>query len=444
MASYCFTVKNTFIDIQEVGTLSQQSQPRCSSVPRSVRLCRDEVAISSCEGKLSMLVPVPLSFHQSDVSTDAHTEDSQCSESGHKTSGSGSMDDWCTEASPASTVCAPCDSMKPPGVFFQSPTPHTSLGGQRQALSAKAAAYQPQAVAEDPDPDVKNYEIGFAEVVTQAWHTLSNSDDIASAEITGDASGWTLTIKPCGGDEWQTDSMMTLAKEALLAAAADSKNIYVMGYCAPKPFTVSAQGFHATLGAMENASAACWHYFKKGFCRHGDKCRTEHPICQVPVQVFVESAHFDSQPRTISEFVNEVENLATTVSAALEECAHCFQVETYKAIDGQGWTVEVTPREECQAHSEYLLSVAKSTLFSDSNSSNSVYIMGYGVKPFISKSEGFVTMVGNMRDPSKACWDMYSKAKCTRDCICKWEHPTCYMPINVVMKKAASTTCVAR
>lgn len=451
MTLYRFTVKNTFIDIDD-GEKSALPQPRCSSVPPSVRMCRDvnpEEFASVCDGKLTVPVPMPLSLHQSDASTDAHTEHSTtCSECG------------LSDVSPASNAleqqepfseCYPCGSAAtagmqgPPGVFLQPVTALspcvTASPAQRARLNSKASAYQPvQALAEPEDPAKENYKLCFAEVVNQAWQTVSDSEEVASAEVYENATGWTLTIKPHGADEWQTDSLMTFAKEALLEAAANSRNIYVMGYCAPKPFTMRAQGFQATLGAMENATAACWHYYKKGFCRHGDKCRTQHPDIQVPVQVLIESAHFNSYPRTVSDFKNEVAQLATTVSAKLADCKHAIHVETYKASDGQGWTVEVTPAEESNAHKEYLLTLAKSSLFSDSDSSNSVYIMGYAVKPFISKSDGFVTMVGNMRDASKACWDLYSKGMCTRDCLCKWEHPTCYMPIDVVIKPI-STLC---
>jgi len=422
MAMYHFTVKNTFIDIGEDRVLAQ---PRCSSVPPSVRLCRKEELASVCDGKLIMPVPMPLSFYQSDASTDAHTEHSTtCSECGF------------SDSSPVSTAWKQeAFAQGPPGILMQSVTP-LAPPRQRSPLNVKASAFQPQFVPEKTEKD--GYEHSFTEVVQQVRQIISDSEQVAHAEVSEDASGWTLTIKPCGADEWQSESLMTLAKEALLDAASSSRNIYVMGYCAPKPFTMRAQGFQATLGAMESASGACWHYFKKGFCRHGDDCRTQHPAEQVSVQVLVESAHFNSSPHTISEFKTEVADLATAVSATLGDCAHAFHAETYKAIDGQGWTVEVTPTEDCKAQREYLLTLAKTTLFNDSESSNSVYITGYAVKPFISKADGFVTMVGNMRDASKACWDLYSKGMCSRDCLCKWQHPNCYMPINVVIKDAAS------
>merc|ERR1719446_970756 len=80
--------------------------------------------------------------------------------------------------------------------------------------------------------------------------------------------------------------------------------------------------------------------------------------------------------------------------------------------------------------------------------------MGYAAMPFISKSQGFIAVLGDMQDESRAwgfiavlgdmqdesraCWDFYTKGVCSRECVCRWEHPECLMPINVVIKKRGS------
>jgi len=251
---------------------------------------------------------------------------------------------------------------------------------------------------------------------------------------------WCLIVRPVASSN---ADCIALAKEALLEAASKSKCIYLMGYSSPKPFTMQPQGFQATLGAMENAKSACWHIFKKGFCRHGANCCKQHPACEMPVHVLVESACLNSCTRFIGAFKQEIAEIAMAVTATLQACDYTDTVETVKDDCTQGWTIEVMPKEELKPHKDYLLTLAKNTMFSATSRSKTAYIMGYGTKPFVSKANGFVAMLGDMQDESRTCWDFYSKGVCTRDCECRWEHPECLMPINVVIKERSSMKCSA-
>jgi hypothetical protein len=235
--------------------------------------------------------------------------------------------------------------------------------------------------------------------------------------------------------------MITMAKGTLVEAASKSKGVFVMGYCAPKPYIMQPQGFEATLGVMDNPKMACWHLFKKGFCRHGPGCIKQHPLCKVPVRVLIQGVHLNSNPQFIRSFKQEVADLAMTMChsllAKLGDNTCVDQVEAVKENDGQGWTIEVTSKEESSPYKEYVLGLAKSALFSTTSVSDTVYILGYAAQPFVSKSQGFVAILGDMQDDTQACWDMYSKGKCSRDCVCRWQHPECYMPINVIFKEEA-------
>jgi len=199
------------------------------------------------------------------------------------------------------------------------------------------------------------------------------------------------------------------------------------------------QGFEATLAAMENARNACYHIFKKGFCRHGDQCSKQHPVCQQTVQVVVENSSFDGcGVRFVKAFRQEVTALAMMITATLGGCAYADNVEARENKGCIGWTIEVTPKEEMKMQREYFLTLAQNALFGATKDSNTVYIMGYAAKPFFSKPNGFVTILGDMQDESRACWDLYSKGFCTRDCACRWEHPECFMPLNIVIKERST------
>jgi len=253
-----------------------------------------------------------------------------------------------------------------------------------------------------------------------------------------DADGWSVIIQPKGTCESQsqTELLMTLAQKALQDAADQSKCIYVMGYCGGKPFNMRAQGFEAKLGAMRSASSACWHIYKKGFCRHQESCNKQHPACQVPVRFLVEGVQLNSCTRFAGAFKQVVADLALKVTTQLEESPYVELVAAFKDKNCPGWTIELTPKDELTAATEeYLLTLAKNALFSASRNEDILYIMGLSAKPFTSKAHGFVTIIGDMQDDTKVCWDLYSKGMCTRDHACRWEHPECLMPLNVVVKE---------
>lgn len=207
-----------------------------------------------------------------------------------------------------------------------------------------------------------------------------------------------------------------------------------MGYCSPRPFLMQPQGFEATLAAMDSKTNACWHIFKRGFCRHGAECAKQHPVVQLPVRVVVENGQFDSCARVAGEFKQEVADLTMVVSAALGKCAYADKVEAFKDKDSQGWTIEVTLKQGMAMHKNYLLALAKTALYSATNNSGTVYIMGYAAKPFHPSARGVMAMLGSMQDESIACWDLYSKGACRHDRTCCFAHPECMEPFNIAVQ----------
>lgn len=379
----------------------------------------------------------------SDVSTDVQTDGSTCSESGLKTPTN--FDDYClpepfdlAEFKVSSSAAHGWAWDVPTQKAWCPPPPAFESSSVVPRLNSKACAFKPQTLSEAPAREHYNWKRAFVEAITCAKKALKASEHVANVEISEDGDGWSIVIQPHAQGEnadWQTECLLKLAKDVLLEAASKSKNIYLLGYCSPKPFTMQPQGFEATLAAMESPVSACWHVFKKGFCRHGDQCSKSHPACEVPVRVLVESVEFNCSTSFLSVFKQEVANLTMAVIATLGECAYTDKVEAFKDKDCKGWTIEVVTKPDMMIHKDYLLTLAKSALFSSTDNSNSVYIMGYAAKPFMVKSQGFVTLLGDMQDESVACWDLYSKGVCKHDCACRWRHPECLVPINLVVKE---------
>jgi hypothetical protein len=407
------TIKNTFLDFK-LNAMKSES-PRRRSVPASTRLCKEGIA----DGEFFV------SNLDSDASTDMLTDGSTCSD-GVKTPVE------CEESfhEPAfGEICPP-----PPSPWELASTiaaPNATIYKQR--LNTKASLFKPQSVANEPAKE--HYKLYFLEVMTWAMNVLRGSENVANVELVDEHDGFNLIIQPRGNDrEWQTESLLTLAKEVLLDSASKSRCVYLQGYCSPKPFVMKPQGFEATLAAMESPVTACWHIFKKGFCRHGGECSKMHPAAEVPVRVVVESVQLNSCSRFISAFKQEVADLTMAVIASLGEYDYTEKVEAFKDKDCQAWTIEVTTKQDASGQGDYALTMAKSALFNATNNSNTVYIMGYAAKPFMARSRGFVVMLGDMQDESVACWDLYSKGSCRHDCACRWQHPECLVPINVVVK----------
>jgi len=278
----------------------------------------------------------------------------------------------------------------------------------------------------------------MAEVIRLTTVLMKQSEYIRDVEISEDGGSWSVIIQPNVIEEnsWQTEALIILAKKALLEAATNSTCIYVMGYRGSQPFSMRAQGFQATLGAMQDAATTCWHIFKKGFCRHGDMCCKQHPIVQAPVHFLVEGVQLPICARFAHSFKEQVADLALTVTAALRENPHVNLAKAVKDHESPGWTIQVTAKGELADSKDYLLTLAKNALLSGTDEADLLCIIGHTAKPFVQKSRGFVVIVGDMQDQSSVCWDMYAKGCCSRACgACQFEHPECLMPINIVVKE---------
>jgi hypothetical protein len=300
-------------------------------------------------------------------------------------------------------------------------------------LSSSAAAFKPVS-QEQPEPIHYSYKESFSSVLNSVTEALHHSNLTRAVEVSEDSQDCYMIIKLSSeGDDLKED-VLSLTKEALLGAASQSKSVYVLGYCAPNPFNVTSQGFEATLGVMENAPSACWHLYKKGFCRHDVECNKAHPVCKLTLRVLVETASFHASVPEVIDFKMQVADLVSAVLSNLKQQPHVGGVKAFRSVDTQCWSIEISPKDDNTRHKDYVTMLAKNAFYDATKDSDPVCMMGYDAKPFTNKPDGFLLVLASMRARSKACWNFLSLGICKRECTCRWEHPTCFMPINVVVK----------
>jgi hypothetical protein len=406
-------IKNTFVEIE---TPRCCAEPRSNSAPASSRFQQDDGCI------------VKLRSHiDSDVSTDFDTESTICSE--------------CGSGSPASLTSLPQSPVTPRGnpEFF-------ATAMQPRKLNSKAPLVQPKAMQPKPVVDdlaSSDYKNRFMEVLDNAKAEIQKSSCVEHLDVTNCDGTWCFVVRPSVAPEFacQTDEFLEWLEEVFLGAAQHYNGIYLMGFAngGCRAFTKEAQGFSAIYGAMDSSRNACWHVFKKGFCKHGADCGKQHPVCQVPVRVLLEKTSLNGCPKFMGAFKQEVADLSMAAIVALQGCGFAEKVEAFKDKDSQGWTIEVTPKEEVQSHKDFLLDHAKSVLLGATACLSLVCIIGHATQPFLSKGEGFATMIGAVMGETVPCADFFVKGCCTRH-TCRYAHPDCLMPFTVTIKEKTSLT----
>jgi len=242
--SHVAVVKNTFIQVLKPGSRSA----RRLSLPASLHLCT-EYCDSICDSNSdSSIAASPIS----PISCDAERERATT---------------WCV-----SSMSSEQSIVQPPMSWQQS----ASIVGTSKYGKPKSkllGACQP------------HHKARIDKAIRRVANILKTSDLVTQVDIDEES----LTISVHVASESFRQQALSHAQKTLLEVTTQSKCIYIMGYASSSPFRVHADGFEVTIGLMENASRACWHVFKKGFCRHGVNCSKQHPVFEVPLQVAVTS-----------------------------------------------------------------------------------------------------------------------------------------------------------
>jgi hypothetical protein len=258
-------VKNTFITLQ----MDCPNKSRRMSIPSSLRLFLE----SPTEGEVDCQQGKPRGY--SDASTAVSDEDVVVTAAAPD-SIVGSYVSWHVNSDNDLDI-----ARLPSKDNYASATPSTRSNVQARVLDRS-----------------QRYKYDFAKVIKRSMRIMQESELVAHVKRSDDSQGCSLILQMSDQGCSQKERVLALAQKALLDAAVPSKSIYIMGYCSANGFMASESGFEATFVGMENAATACWHIFKRGFCRHGSACRKQHPFWRMQTRVLVAGA-----PRAAPEAV---------------------------------------------------------------------------------------------------------------------------------------------
>jgi hypothetical protein len=304
---------------------------------------------------------------------------------------------------------------------------------QQAKLSSKAAAFQPAQNQAKTSMDIEGQIAEMLDATVPLIAVHGRDLSIASVDVSQTEHGWAISLTHNKKKQVSINTMLDAVKNALLAAAGQSKNVYVLGYSSmDTAFEPKPQGFEAQLAITDSTKSCCHAFLKKGHCRYEGNCNHAHPLLQVPVQVFVELTCFDAPAETVYYFKKEAALILTTVAASLASL--CWTGARAFTEDADDWRIEIYVREEDDCLKDHFLNHAKKALVDAVGQSSTAYLMGTAA-PFLTKSSGFVATLGEMVDKNQACWDVYMQGSCRRHQSCRWLHPQCSLPINVVLKK---------
>lgn len=163
------------------------------------------------------------------------------------------------------------------GLENSSPKPETPL-------RASAVAWQP---AIDTWSLTQTLDQSVAKAVSMVKMALEASGATSNVDAFQVGHGWKIVASRRRGYVGTTDSILVVAKVALLRAAEESKCTYVLGY-ESKAFEAKAGGFSCWLANMEDEHRACWNFYGKGFCTQGSRCHWHHPKKMAIVEALVE------------------------------------------------------------------------------------------------------------------------------------------------------------
>lgn len=334
------------------------------------------------------------------------------------------------------------------GGYFES-----SALQQSRRLNAKAAPFMPVAPPPLPNPPsvinngdnrgAEGFKRQIASIIRDAMKIIEQAKEVFRITLHEDDRGeWTAVIYPRGQQSEDPAKAMevltALAKDTIMATANKSKHIYLIGYCAS--WTKARPcGFDATFAAMHNAGFACWHLYKKGFCRHESQCRKQHPQFLVPIHVIISVVQLQGSTLWERMFKKQLLAFAKDLMTMIQASPYVESVEAYRDDDLSGWTVEVVARDNMvipngRSVRECLQADLQDAFFQASSNSESLYVVGYESLCFFKLPNGFITFLGNMQNEGKACWNMYAKGMCQMGAGCRWYHPSCFMPFGIVVK----------
>mmetsp|Transcript_40488 Transcript_40488/g.63310 ORF Transcript_40488/g.63310 Transcript_40488/m.63310 type:complete len:449 (-) Transcript_40488:191-1537(-) len=430
------SVKNTFIDVDE-------RKPQCrarrnKSLPPSFKANAFQIASdsSSEDGRNSVSLK-STTFASTTISTDSDSRTEASDDDSYQAS---VANGWTCigDSDPIAatymsefvgTTCVPCVAIAFPVMDVSYECPLNETAHNENKLNASAAPFKPIFSSSMPVTTLQDTEnqSHIREMIVAAKRILEKSSKIKSVEVVEDGDAWSLALVPAV--TVRLDNTLELAQSALLEAAENSSNAYVLGYRNPKTaFVRKSHGFECQLCIMAQKRWACWHYFSEGSCKYTD-CRKDHPSLQVSLQVNVEITSLSAPMHQVQQFKEEVAKLLITLTTILSNTMGVVSADGFH--EDQGCCIEIFIQDTAQKG--HILAIAQNAIIELTQISNTVYPV-VASTPFFAKPQGFAFILGDRADQSKTCWDHYMYGVCRREHACRWHHPTCLIPVNVIVK----------
>jgi len=126
------------------------------------------------------------------------------------------------------------------------------------------------------------------------------------------------------------------------------------------------------------------------------------------------------------------------VLAAKEALATCIFVQSVELM-AQKSSLSLDARicPEYSEKKEQALSKAKQALLDSAEQSQSVYVLGYRSKPFLTTQDGFFVILGVMTCMKDACWDTFCYGCCRNEGACTLQHPVYQVPVYINLTLAS-------
>lgn len=145
---------------------------------------------------------------------------------------------------------------------------------------------------------------------------------------------------------------------------------------------------------------------------------------RIHAPVFQPVAHPMQQTCPIS---NETMDMVSVAQASILSCPHVVSVQIVKPVLPETRATSIVVSfHPGKVWERDVRTLAKNAFLEAAEKSQQVFILGYGVEPFVEdRHDGFTATIGSVPvDRQHAiCWDFWQKGFCQRLSTCRWCHP---------------------
>jgi hypothetical protein len=124
---------------------------------------------------------------------------------------------------------------------------------------------------------------------------------------------------------------------------------------------------------------------------------------------------------------NEMMDMVSVAQASVLSCPHVLSVQIVKPVLQEARVTSIVVSFHPGKVWEHdVRTLAKNAFLEAAEKSQQIFILGYGVEPFIDDcQDGFTATIGSVPVDRQQtiCWDFWQKGFCQRLSTCRWCHP---------------------